>query len=291
MLGAYCTERRPQRLIIIREKAERETAVRLSPGRLRACRVGRPFGGYGGGVAVRGGAVVGHDGPWTRSPGRVTSWDRAWLAVCVAFGGGRIPRVDVACWAVVACSWLVGEVLRVHGYYWLQVSVCGAVVFPVVAWLFFKPRRHNKSCRSSVQRRSVASRWLLLCWEEVDAARPPRVWGVYVGQDLAVLLRWWLGARRLWACGLRRSALWWRSCGSLLRLVVGCASSCGTMLIDDTCFGCVLLGSLPGYGCRMDIPGPTTQVGIRTDYLVGPWDYSTCATWHLLAWSARTTEG
>jgi hypothetical protein len=32
--------------------------------------------------------------------------------------------------------------------------------------------------------------------------------------------------------------------------------------------------------CRMDIPGPTTPVGTKTDYLVGPWDYSTCATRH-----------
>jgi hypothetical protein len=41
----------------------------------------------------------------------------------------------------------------------------------------------------------------------------------------------------------------------------------------------------------MDIPGPTTQVGTRTDYSVGPWDYSTWAAWHLLVWSARTTDG
>jgi hypothetical protein len=40
--------------------------------------------------------------------------------------------------------------------------------------------------------------------------------------------------------------------------------------------------------CRVDIPGPTTPVGTRTDYSVGPWDYSTCATRHLMAWSART---
>jgi hypothetical protein len=40
----------------------------------------------------------------------------------------------------------------------------------------------------------------------------------------------------------------------------------------------------------MDLPGPTTSVGTRTDYLVGPWDYPTCAAWHLLAWSTRTTE-
>jgi hypothetical protein len=39
----------------------------------------------------------------------------------------------------------------------------------------------------------------------------------------------------------------------------------------------------------MDIPRPTTLVGTRTDYLVGPWDYLTCATRHLMAWSTRTT--
>jgi hypothetical protein len=42
--------------------------------------------------------------------------------------------------------------------------------------------------------------------------------------------------------------------------------------------------------CRMDLPGPTTSVGTRTDYSVGPWDYSACATRHLMAWSTRTTE-
>jgi hypothetical protein len=44
-----------------------------------------------------------------------------------------------------------------------------------------------------------------------------------------------------------------------------------------------------GWWCRMD-PGPTTLVGTKTDYSVGPWDYSTCATQHPLARSARTTE-
>jgi hypothetical protein len=38
----------------------------------------------------------------------------------------------------------------------------------------------------------------------------------------------------------------------------------------------------------MDLPGSTTSVGTRTDYLVGPWDYSTWATRHLMAWGART---
>jgi hypothetical protein len=36
--------------------------------------------------------------------------------------------------------------------------------------------------------------------------------------------------------------------------------------------------------CRMDLPGPTTSVGTKTDYSVGPWDYSACATRHLMAW-------
>jgi hypothetical protein len=39
----------------------------------------------------------------------------------------------------------------------------------------------------------------------------------------------------------------------------------------------------------MDLPGPTTSMGTRTDYSVGPWDYSSYATQHLMAWGARTT--
>jgi hypothetical protein len=42
--------------------------------------------------------------------------------------------------------------------------------------------------------------------------------------------------------------------------------------------------------CRMDLPGPTTSVGTRTDYSVGPWDYPACATRHQMGWSTRTTE-
>jgi hypothetical protein len=42
--------------------------------------------------------------------------------------------------------------------------------------------------------------------------------------------------------------------------------------------------------CRMDLPGPTTSVGTRTDYSVGPWDYPACAARHLMAWSTRTTD-
>jgi hypothetical protein len=35
--------------------------------------------------------------------------------------------------------------------------------------------------------------------------------------------------------------------------------------------------------CRMDLPGPTTSVGTRTNYTVGPWDYPTCAARYLMA--------
>jgi hypothetical protein len=45
-----------------------------------------------------------------------------------------------------------------------------------------------------------------------------------------------------------------------------------------------------GVVCRMDLPGPTSSVGIRTDYSVGPWDYPACTTRHLMASSTRTTE-
>jgi hypothetical protein len=38
----------------------------------------------------------------------------------------------------------------------------------------------------------------------------------------------------------------------------------------------------------MDLPGPTTSVGTTTDYSVGPWNYSVCATRNLMAWGART---
>jgi hypothetical protein len=44
-----------------------------------------------------------------------------------------------------------------------------------------------------------------------------------------------------------------------------------------------------GLLCRMDLPRPTTSVGTRTDYWVGPWDYLAFATRHLMAWRARTT--
>jgi hypothetical protein len=33
----------------------------------------------------------------------------------------------------------------------------------------------------------------------------------------------------------------------------------------------------------MDLPGSTASVGTKTDYSVGPWDYSACATRHLMA--------
>jgi hypothetical protein len=38
----------------------------------------------------------------------------------------------------------------------------------------------------------------------------------------------------------------------------------------------------PWWSCRMDLHGPTTSVGTRTDYSVGPWDYLTCAARYLM---------
>jgi hypothetical protein len=40
---------------------------------------------------------------------------------------------------------------------------------------------------------------------------------------------------------------------------------------------------LPQPHCRMDLPGPTTSAGTRTDYSVGPWDYLTYAERYLMA--------
>jgi hypothetical protein len=37
----------------------------------------------------------------------------------------------------------------------------------------------------------------------------------------------------------------------------------------------------------MDLLGPTTSVGSKIDYSVGPWDYSAWAAQHLLVWSTR----
>jgi hypothetical protein len=55
-------------------------------------------------------------------------------------------------------------------------------------------------------------------------------------------------------------------------------------------FFLAVFADLDGEGCRMDLPRPTTSVGTRSDYSVGPWDYPACATRHLKAWSTRTAE-
>jgi hypothetical protein len=44
-----------------------------------------------------------------------------------------------------------------------------------------------------------------------------------------------------------------------------------------------LCASILHEDCRMDLPGPTTSVGTRTDYLLGPWDYLTCVARYLMA--------
>jgi hypothetical protein len=74
----------------------------------------------------------------------------------------------------------------------------------------------------------VSSGWvllqggLLLSCEEVDVARPPRVWGFW-GSRLGFTSQWWLGDQQLWMCGMSLTTLWW-SWGALLRLAAGCAS-------------------------------------------------------------------
>jgi hypothetical protein len=59
---------------------------------------------------------------------------------------------------------------------------------------------------------------------------------------------------------------------------------------DGPVTGPMVVKTNTGCECRMDLPGPTTSVGTRTDYSVGPWDYPACATRHLKAWSTRTVE-
>jgi hypothetical protein len=46
-------------------------------------------------------------------------------------------------------------------------------------------------------------------------------------------------------------------------------------------------GKDPSGACRMDLPGPTTSVGTKIDYSLGPWDYLAWAARHLLTWSTR----
>jgi hypothetical protein len=52
----------------------------------------------------------------------------------------------------------------------------------------------------------------------------------------------------------------------------------GTWEVVDRPYGCKRIGC-----CRMDLSGPTTSMGTRTEYSVGPWDYLTCAARYLMA--------
>jgi hypothetical protein len=84
----------------------------------------------------------------------------------------------------------------------------------------------------------------------------------------------------VWFCISKDMLLWLSLCSTIF-----------FMIYLLTCKACDYLNSLANQlVCRMDLPGPTTSVGTRTDYSVGPWDYPTCAAWHLMAWSTRTTE-
>jgi hypothetical protein len=93
-----------------------------------------------------------------------------------------------------------------------------------------------------------------------------------------------LASRRPPPCGGSWVAFCCRSaaCSVSRQLVLHGNDQCGVgqRRDDDTC----------GSDCRMDLPGPTTSVGTRTDYSVGLWDYPACATRHLKAWSTRTTQ-
>jgi hypothetical protein len=62
------------------------------------------------------------------------------------------------------------------------------------------------------------------------------------------------------------------------------------LLIDVACLVDLVDDNLGVTVCRMDLPGPTTSLGTRTNYSVGPWDYTTWVTRHLMTWGARTTE-
>jgi hypothetical protein len=62
----------------------------------------------------------------------------------------------------------------------------------------------------------------------------------------------------------------------------GSVGDAGAMTLQGNNFS-QLLPFSDGDLCRMDLPEPTTSVGTRTDYSVGPYDYPTCAARHLMA--------
>jgi hypothetical protein len=108
------------------------------------------------------------------------------------------------------------------------------------------------------------------------------------GADECVEQRGWMGDSSLCPCSsvyrmdeLRVLRMPPRSKLPLLGGVV--SSSMLRGYLETEC----LLEELVYGACRTDIPEPTTQVGTRTDYLVGPWDYLTWAARHLMAWSTR----
>jgi hypothetical protein len=75
---------------------------------------------------------------------------------------------------------------------------------------------------------------------------------------------------------------------TLDHLLLGCVHSWETWFRVLRFFGMEDLAPLQEepvavWWCRMDLPRLTTTVGTRTDYSVGPWDYSTWAARHLLA--------
>jgi hypothetical protein len=117
---------------------------------------------------------------------------------------------------------------------------------------------------------------------------------------MASLMRWISRTASTWACSFATRAVAAYACALAAfrsRLVRACARSARDYVNKQTEQPSDLLGqSNPKqeikkldmgpylqHACRMDLPGPTTSVGTRTNYSVGPWDYPTCAARHLLA--------
>jgi hypothetical protein len=119
---------------------------------------------------------------------------------------------------------------------------------------------------------------------------------------------WWLFLKMSHICSLMCNAfIWsWHVLVALLCLI--CCWIASLLIIWGQRLNChheclaLLLHLMEGHKflfvaktfhvpfCRMDLTEPTTSVGTRTDYSVGPWDYPACTARHLMAWSTRATE-
>jgi hypothetical protein len=80
----------------------------------------------------------------------------------------------------------------------------------------------------------------------------------------------YISCTSLWYWAKAPSSLYWSMAECLLAL----ASSFSDVSARSTVSPYPL--------CHMDLPGPTTSMGTRIDYSVGPWDYATCITRYLM---------